>query len=219
MNFLDKNYFIFDMDGTLLDSMDAWCKTGPEYAEQILGEKNDKITDEFAHLSIRDGLIKLAKISGADKVSFEGFLNVLLNHYLTDVTVKDGVVDFLKSQQALGKHMCILTATPVCASIPCLKHHGLYDYFDFIFTTENYPNGKGSPDVFYDVCKKIGCDISDAVMFEDALYSIKTSTSIGLYTVAVGEKVYAHHKNEIIKIADRYYENGFADIMNEVNNA
>jgi len=219
MHFLEKDYFMFDMDGTLLDSMGAWCSTGPEYAEQVLGEKNNEITDDFAHLSIRDGLIKLAQIAGADKVSLEGFLEILLNHYLTDVSIKSGVVDFLKNQKAAGKHMCIITATPKSAAIPCLKHHGIYNYFDFIMTTEEYPKGKGSPEVFYDACKQFGCNISDAVMFEDALYSIKTSTSIGLYTVAVSEKVYEHHKDEIIITADKYYENGFEDILNEVKNA
>ena len=218
MHFLEKDYYMIDMDGTLLDSMEAWCSTGPEYAKQILGECNGEITDDFAHLSIRDGLVKLSEIAGVDKVSFNGFLDILLHHYLTDVTIKDGVVEFLKVQKASGKHMCIITATPEYAAIPCLKHHGLYDFFDFILTTDKYPHGKGSPEVFYDACNQFNCDISDAVMFEDALYSIKTSTSIGLYTVAVSEKVYNSHKDEIIKTADNYYENGFADILNEVNN-
>ncbi len=217
MNFNDKKYLMFDMDGTLLDSMQAWSMAGPEYAKELLGEDVIKADESFARLSVKEGLKKLAEAVGPEKVSFEGFAKIILRHYLTDVSIKEGVVEFLDKQKQEGKHMCIITATPRSATVPGLEHLGLLDYFDFILTNEDSPNGKGTPDIFYKACEMFGCNISEAAMFEDALYSIKTSTSIGLYTVAVGEKIYAHHKEEILKIADEYYENGFSDILKEVN--
>lgn len=210
---MDKKFLMFDMDGTLLDSMHAWVMCGPEYAEQVLGEKNSAVTDEFAKLSIRDALYKLAEIAGPDKVSLDGLCMVLLQHYLTDCAIKPGVVEFLKQQKEKGAHMCVLTATPKIAAIPALEHFGLMEYFDFVITFDDFPTGKGKPDIFLHACQRFGCKVEDAAMFEDALYSIKTSTSIGLYTVGVPERIYENNREEIIKTADVFLDNGFNDLL------
>ena len=210
---MNKNYLMFDMDGTLLDSMHAWVLSGPEYAEQVLGEKNSRISDEFARLSVKKALYSLAEVAGSDNVSLDGFCKVLLNHYLTDCSVKPGVVEFLEMQKAKGAHMCVITATPKIAAIPALEHLGLIDYFDFIITYDDFPSGKDKPDIFFEACKRFGCEISDAAMFEDALYSIKTSTSIGIYTVGVPEKIYKSDEDTLINTADLFLHNGFTDLL------
>ena len=211
---MNKKYLMFDMDGTLLDSMIcAWCASGPEYAYKVLGYDVPELSNAFARLSIKKALYQLADLAEGKEVSLEGFSQVLLEHYLTDVKVKKGVLEFLKLQKDKGSKMCVITATPKSAAIPALKHLGLYDFFDFVITYEDCPEGKSTPKVFNMACDKFGCDISEAAMFEDALYSIKTSTSIGLYTVGVYEDFYKDNQDEIKKLVDLYLANGFEDLL------
>lgn len=207
---------MFDMDGTLLDSMGptgAWCVSGPEYAYKVLGYEVPELSATFARLSIKKALYQLADLAKGKEVSLEGFSEVLLGHYLTDVKIKNGVVEYLNQQKEKGAKMCVITATPKSAAIPALKHLGLYDYFDFIITYDDCPEGKSTPKAFEMACERFGCKMSEAAMFEDALYSIKTSTSIGLYTVGVYEEFYKDNQEEIKGLADLYLANGFEDLI------
>ncbi len=213
MNFFDKNHLMFDMDGTLLDSMVCWSYSGKAYAEKLNIDIPDDVAESFARMSLQRARDTMQKYT--DKpLSIDMFSDVLLELYMNHAKVKNGVIQYLEEARLLGKKMCVITATPRRAAIPCLNHFGLLKYFDFILTADECFSGKDEPLVFNQALKLFDCEKNDAVMFEDALYSIKTSTQMRILTVAVAEGYYSFCKDDIKKYADVYLENGFLDLLN-----
>ncbi|MBR3588047.1 MAG: HAD family phosphatase, partial [Clostridia bacterium] len=128
---------IFDVDGTLLDSMFTWRHRGEIYLES-LGIK----PREGLHLDVRRlGFIKSADMikeeynlsSSPDEIRNE-MMKMVNNYYQTCPEVKEGTIEFLEELKANGVKMCIATATDRDMVEPGLINAGIRDYFDEIFT-------------------------------------------------------------------------------------
>ena len=93
----------------------------------------------------------------------------------------------------------------------CLKRNGIYDLFDFVFSTDDFGKTKSDPTIYTDTVKKIGCKVLDAVFFDDNLIALKTAKQAGLKTVGVYDKSSKDYTQDIKETAD-YYINSFLEI-------
>lgn len=204
-------YAIFDMDGTLLDTMDYWRNVVIYYAE-LKGLPKPNISAEdavaSAHLSTfkkvaflkeRYNDIAVQQIKNEDV--FE-IMDYCYQHY---TKVKPGVVEMLETLKANGVKMCVASATPSYLIKKALSIAGIDQYFDLIVSPTEYPKCKQDPEIFLGIAKSFGCDVTDIVLFEDALYSIKTASELGVRIIAVYDKYAEKHTDEIKKLANEYY--------------
>ncbi len=208
---MNLKYAAFDMDGTLLDTMDYWRNIVLYYAEMNGLPKPDLSDDDTlaaSHLPTRKQ-IKYLKERYSDeavvKIKNEDVFDVLEYCYKSEAKTKPGVNEMLESLKKNGVRMCIVSATPSYLIEIALKEAGIRDYFDFLLSTSEYPKGKQDPEIFYGAAKRFGCDVTEIALFEDALYSIKTAHSIGMYIVAVKEKYATHFTDEIKLLSNEYY--------------
>jgi len=185
-----KKAFIFDLDGTLLDSMGVWANFGSEY---LRSKGIEQIPEQ-----LRETLTPLSLLEAAEyfKVQF-GFtepaqqiceeINAMLVHqYEHELTLKEDALEFL--QDHADHAMCIATATDRYLVEKALNRLGIARYFSFIITSSDVGNSKQNPDIFLEAAKRLGVDREDCIVFEDAPHAIRSASQAGFYVVGVFEK-------------------------------
>ena len=201
---------IFDMDGTLVDSLFLWNVLWETFGERYLGDKgfvpaeeDDKkvraltLKDAMEWIHIRYGLGE----SGEELLRQANAL--IADFYANDVELKTGVLAFLEHCKRNGVKMCIASATaPEFVSL-AVKHCGLEPYFSEIFSCGTLGKGKDCPDVFLRAAEFLGEDLSDTWVFEDSLVAIQTAVSIGMPTVGIYDR-YNFGQEQIRQIATKY---------------
>lgn len=186
---MQKNYAIFDMDGTLVDSMGYWDNVVIEYLH------DRGFTGDFQNLLLR---IKTMSVpEGAEEVAktfcltetveeiTDAMNSIMEHHYREDVMLKPGAREYLHSLKARGVKLCIASTT--CQSLieQCLESRGIRDLFEFCLSSELIGVGKGQPDVYLEAVRRLGAAPEDTAVFEDALYAMKTAKKAGFYVVGV----------------------------------
>lgn len=206
-------YALFDMDGTLTDTMPFW-KGIPQRllaAEGLSISKEQEATLETLGLERGIEYIHSLHLSPrADSFGYEDVVRILTPSYEGDPVAKPAVDLLLKELKASGARMGVATLTPSHLARTCLTRTGLIDYFDFILGGEDYPEGKSSPRIFLDAAKKFGCAPTEMHLFEDSFYSIKTARELGIPVVGVADESKQKEREEIMENAIAFFEDGFS---------
>lgn len=176
-------FAIFDMDGTLTDSMGYWNRLGSEYLARLgcpplppeLQEESAALTmDGTARLFIRTYQLPQTP----EQICRE--INALMEtHYRQDVPLKPGAAAFLARLKAAGVRMCVASSTAPRLLDICLRRLGVRDYFEFLLSCEEVGVGKVRPDVYLEAARRLGAAPENTVIFEDILVAAKTAKQAG----------------------------------------
>ena len=205
LNF-DFDAAIFDMDGTLLDTMRYWRYTSLEYllAHQLPVRPEDLARMEWT--SSRALVKEIAEREGFDMGSWQtmvGELEEFMNrHYLHDAKRRENVPELLERLRGMGKPMCVL---------PRL---GILKYFEFVTDCYEFGMDKSQPEYFEEVARRLGTKPERCVVFEDALYAMKSAKTAGCRVVAIEDSTARLQRDEIRAIADRYILN-YSELLDE----
>ena len=199
---------IFDLDGTLLDSMHIWRFAGPNYLESLGIESHEDISKSTGTITLAESAQYLK-----DKYSIPKTVPQIIdeinasieNAYFYDVTLKEGVLSLLTSLKQNRVKICIATLTDTYLVEAALKRLNIIHFFDAIFSCADTGLGKDHPDVFYKATESMGITPAEAMVFEDALYAMKTAKTAGFNVAAVHDKWCRHSREEIEKVADIYF--------------
>ncbi|MBE6656559.1 MAG: HAD family phosphatase [Ruminococcaceae bacterium] len=210
---LPIRYALFDMDGTLTDTMCFWRNATNEFlAEEGLSlSGNDvRILEKKTFYAGVEYIRSLHLSPRADTFGLHDVLRILKAHYETDAVAKPDAKTLLDSLRARGVKMGVATLTPSPLAEICLTRTGLRAYFDFILGGESYPEGKTAPRIFLDAACSFACAPKEMYLFEDSLYSIKTAVSLGIPIIGVADKYQEDERGAIIDASVAFFENGFA---------
>lgn len=202
---------IFDLDGTLIDSMFHWRKFEVDIIEDEGGFKlTPQQRDEYLLLDYRNMLIRAEKEFSV-KYNYYDFCNkansAMMQLYSDGkFDFKPYAVEFLEKLKNNGINIALATATPKEACIPFLKATNIYNYFDSILTTHDdikVSKFKG-PDIYDAALSALSGNKAEAVIFEDAMQCINTCKRNGYFTIAVEDRMQIENINAIKAIADKY---------------
>lgn len=182
-----KKYAIFDMDGTLVDSMKYWdqvcCDFIREqniYEEGLMETVNPMTLEQMiAYLNSRFGLHLSAE------VMIGRMRELMQTHYQNDVTVKPGAIRFLDALAARGVPMCVASTTPTHLIELCLDRLDLRKYFSFAVSAETVGKGKTEPDIYLYAAERLGGKPENTMVFEDAMQAGWTAQKAGFSVTAV----------------------------------
>lgn len=201
---------IFDLDGTLVDSMWVWEKIDYDYLKERGYSVPLDIKDKITHLSFEETAIYFKKTFNLDD-SLDDIMNewntMAYIHYAENVKLKEGALDFLNKLKSSGIKIGLATSNSIPLLEITLKNNNIYSYFDCITTTSEVTRGKDNPDVYLLTAKKLGVSPKDCVVFEDIVLAIIGAKAASMKTVAVYDKASEHNKNELINLADKYISN------------
>lgn len=198
---------IFDMDGTLTESMHLWIEIGRRYLEglgyKVSPEQNHEMTRmllEPMALYMQDefGLAKSQEqiIAEINKIVEPG--------YFEDVAVKPTVVESLEAMQERGIRMCVATATDRHLTEACLKRNGIDRFFSAIFTCGEEHCNKRTSQIYDKARAHLGTSPEETYIFEDTYVSILGAKQSGCRVVALEDRWSVNKRDLIKETADVY---------------
>ena len=203
---MDKRFAIFDMDGTLVDSMVYWKRLATEFleskgvqhiAQDILEHIKPMTMTESAALFIEEyGLSGTAESVAAE-------MNTMMDeHYRRNIPLKPGVQVYLDALYRRGVTMCVASATAEELMDACLTRLGVAQYFSFLLSCETVGAGKSRPDVYWEAAKRLGAQPEEIAVYEDALYASNTAKQAGFYVIAVQDDSNQPHWESLTALSD-----------------
>lgn len=186
---------IFDLDGTLLDSMSIWEDAGAIYIESKGIIPHADIRASLAPLTL-EAAAEYLKITYDIPDSCEQIIKDICNRtesfYANDAAIKPGVKEFLDFLKNRGVKMCIATATARHLAESALRRNGILEYFDQIFTCSEIGAGKDVPDIFNAALDFLGTKKEETWVFEDAAHSAQTAKNTGFLVCGVYDSSEKH---------------------------
>ena len=199
-----KNY-VFDLDGTLLDSMPPAVKIVLDYLGEHGVSYEPSIVKILTPLGFKGISVYYATELGIPRTPDEiyaAFTERLLKAYADEMPLKAGVERTLKRLKSQGKRLCVLTASPHEFTDICLKNRRIYELFDCVWTAEDFGTLKSDARIYEEVAKRLDADVSECVMVDDSLRVLKTAKGAGMRTIGVYESFSEDEWAEIEKTAD-----------------
>lgn len=204
---------IFDLDGTLIDSMGVWEQIDVDF----LGKRGLAVPADYLEKITPMGFLNAAKYT-IERFGFsetpeeieEEWMCMAQQAYTCDITMKPGAKKFLKNLIAAGMKLAVATSSLERLYVPCLKHHGIDGLFETAVTTRQAGEDKHSPRIYQMAAEGMGLRPEECVVFEDILLGIETAAKAGFYTVGVYEQASARDHEAMRHKADCFidsYEN------------
>lgn len=172
---------IFDMDGTLLDSMGAWYTAPGRYMRAQGIEPPDTLNDDVLRMSLAEAARHMQKLGVAlsEEDIQQGFNETMDDFFANEVRARPGVPEFLEKLSGAGVRICVSTASDRYQVEMALAHAGIAGYIERIFTCTELNTHKHESRVFDAARDYMGTDISETWVFEDARHAAQTAKSAG----------------------------------------
>ena len=203
---MNKPFAVFDMDGTLVDSMVYWQRLGREYlTAQGVTEGMDEVLERIKPMTMAESsalFIETFGLPGTPESVMAEMNAVMDGHYRTDIPLKPGAADYLAALKNRGVKMCVATATPEPLARACLERLGALEDLEFLLSCDAVGAGKDRPDVFLEAARRLGADPAETAVFEDATFALQTAKNAGFYTVGVWDASGDKHWDTMTDLAD-----------------
>ena len=197
---------IFDFDGTLLDSMFIWDTIGEDYLRTLGKEPHEDLKETFMTLTLEEAAeyyrehyqvtLSVTEIVDSINAMVEGI-------YRTKVTLKPGVMAYLRLLKERGVKMCVATVTDRYLVEDTLERLGILHYFSEIFTCAEVGYGKDKPIIYQKALEHLGTAKEETFVFEDSLFALETAKTDGFPTVGVYD-MHESRQEEMKRLADCY---------------
>ena len=205
---------IFDMDGTLVDSLMFWGHLWRKIGERYMKNPDFLPPDEVAR-AIRTMIYAdaMAYVHGAcgipcEREEFLRFTNDGLTSFYRDVaTPKAGALALLADLKAAGMPMVLASATAKRELVYALDLYGMLPYFDAVLSCAEIGAGKDKPDIYLMAAKALGCAPCELCVVEDSYVALETARAAGFRTVGVFDP-YTVGQERLSAAADIYLAEG-----------
>ena len=187
---------IFDLDGTLVDSMWIWDNIGEAYLRSLEIEPRENLAETFKTFTLEQAAEYYREHYGVTlsvNEIVDGVNKMVAEIYRTKVTLKSGVREFLETLKSYDIKMCVATVTdrPIVEDV--LVNLGIRDFFSGIFTCAEVGYNKETPHIYRAALKALGTKKDETVVFEDALHALITAKKDGFMVAAVYDR---HERNQ-----------------------
>lgn len=200
------NTYLFDFDGTLVDSMPAFVSV----MKRILDEHNIPYGPDLVKIITPLGYAGTARYYrqlGLDRSEEE--LIAMMNRYALPeyqyrIPAKDTVIDTLIQLKKQGADLNVLTASPHSMLDPCLTRLGIFELFSNVWSCDDFNTTKADPNIYKMAADRIGKPVDQILFLDDNYNADKTAKAAGMAVCGVYDDSSAEYEAEIRGITDRY---------------
>lgn len=197
---------IFDVDGTLLDSMHIWDTIGEDYLRSLGYEPEERLNEKFKRLSLQQAAEYYRSAYGVPLSVQEICDDVnrwIDAFYRNEAQLKPGAAGFIQRLAGMGVKLCIATATDEYLVEAALERCGILRYFSGLYTCTGVGSGKDEPYIYRAALDHLGTLKQETLVFEDALYALKTAKDDGFAAAAVYD-CHEREQQKLQTLADYY---------------
>lgn len=200
------NTYLFDFDGTLVDSMPAFISV----MKRILDEHGISYGPDLVKIITPLGYAGTARYFrqlGLEKSESEltGLMNqYALSEYQYRIPAKETVIDTLIKLKEAGANLNVLTASPHSMLDPCLKRLGIYDLFTNVWSCDDFNTNKADPEIYKMAARKIGQPVEKILFLDDNFNADKTAKEAGMAVCGVYDDSSSEYEEEIRSVTDMY---------------
>lgn len=198
---------IFDVDGTLLNSMRVWEGLAERYLMSKGITPEEGLSQKLKTCTVSQAADYYRTHYGLD-LSTDRIISetndIIREFYENQAEMKPGVKGLLNKFSDMKIRMCVATATDRELIVPALKRNGIYDCFCAVLCGDDVKTGKDSPEIFYKALEILKTDIKTTWVFEDALHAAQTAKKAGFKVVCVYDNCSHENQPELVKLSDLY---------------
>ena len=200
--------YIFDFDGTLVDSMPTWSGVHVN----ALKSAGIPVPDDFVQTITPLGNYRASQytISLGLDISLESYLDfvskTLYEAYTTRIELRSGVKEKLSELKAAGHSLNVLTASPHHYLDPCLRRHGIFDLFDNVWTIDDFGYTKAQTIIYTEAARRLDASIDRCVFVDDNATAVETAKKAGMYTVGIFDETSKDFAPQLKAVSDLYIE-------------
>lgn len=204
---------IFDIDGTLLDSMSMWDHAGEWYLERLSRKAEPGLGRILLPMSMEQAAGYMRQRYCLEQTEAEivsGVEETVSRYYREEVLPKTGVKDFLTQLRNHGFVMVAATSSSRKEVEAALSRCGLMPFFKRVFTCTEIGAGKDRPDIYYAALSCLETEKMRTWVFEDALHAAETAKKAGFPVAGVYDEASEREQEELKCVSD-YYLKDFKD--------
>lgn len=206
---------IFDMDGTLLDSMWMWRTVLTRFLKKLDLPNYEEINKAASHMSFTEAMRYVTDnydVGMSSEELYGALEKYILYLYENLIEIKPYVRKYLDQLSEDGVKICLATLTERHMVEVVLKRLDIYKYFDYIITVPEVGKSKEYPDIYEDCLVKMGMKKEDAVVFEDAAYCLKTAHNAGFVCYGIEDAWQEFPDGFINEYCDRFIRS-YAELL------
>ena len=198
---------IFDLDGTLLDSMPWWDDLGERYLRSRGKTPKPDIRYHFKRLTMEGSAQYMKETYGLEESIDEicrGVMAGIEFAYRDCIPCKPAAVDMLEALRDAGVRMCVATATRRDCALAALERLGIAHYFSAVFTCTEVGASKTEPTIFNVALNHLETPRGSTLVLEDSLHAIETAHAAGFPVALVDEPANAADTDASMALSDIY---------------
>ena len=207
--------FLFDFDGTLVDSMPTYISA----MLRILDENNISYGDDIIKIitplgigGAADYFINSMGINTPKDELMDLMKSYMKEEYFNTIPAKDNVISVLKELKARGDSLNVLTASPHLTLDACLKRLGIFDLFENVWSCDDFNTTKANPKIYVMAANKLNKRVDEVWFLDDNLSADTTAKTAGMKVCGVYDDSSKDYTDEIKAIAD-YYIYNFSELL------
>lgn len=207
---------IFDMDGTVLDSMIVWHGLTQSLLEEfdvVISKEDYEHLEGKTQYSVCEYFVeKYPHLNMDIDTFFEKMNNKIIERYHKLAKPRIYMEEFLQELKEQGTKCAIATLTDRRHTENVLEYLDLKKYFDYILTISDVGGSKREPTIYMKCAEFMGVEVSDCMVFEDAPYAAQTAKNAGFHVCGVVEKAYESGIDLLREVSDLVVENSFEEL-------
>ncbi len=208
----NKEAVIFDLDGTLVDSMNIWREIDIEYLGRHGIKLPENLQGEIEGMSFTETACYFK-----ERFQLEDSVETIKNDwnkmtrykYTNEVPLKNGVKEFLPFCKKRDLKLAIASSNSIELIKGILSAHNIAQYFSIIKSACDVGKGKPAPDIYLKVAEELHTEPNKCLVFEDIIPGIMAGKSAGMSVCAIEDAYSVNQREEKIKLADYFIEDYF----------
>lgn len=206
---------IFDLDGTLIDSMWLWGQIDIDYLARFGLESPPDLQACLAGMSVNETASYMKKrfgITDPPEKMVSDWNDMAMDYYRKKIPLKKGAGAFLRAVKNRGLKTGIASSNSMELIDAVLDGLNIRPFFDCVHITNEVPKGKPSPDIYNLVASDLSVDNEKCLVFEDIKEGVMAGQAAGMEVCGVFDDFADTKGGSIREMAD-YFINDFTEIV------
>lgn len=198
---------IFDVDGTLLDSMTVWWRVMIDFFEDNNLSLTDEKAAEYKEMTLEESvpaIIEEFKLDITAEEIFAEFQSAMVREYRESIPLKPYAKEYIEKLHNSGVKIALATSGYESLCRAAFERLGIWQYIDACAFSSEVGVNKGNPDIYLLAAERLGVKPEDCVVYEDIVLGISGAKKGGFKTCAVQDYTNLGETDILKKTADNY---------------